>query len=467
MKPNSIKSENSSFRDNLGNIFYFNGRVLRSINVKGKKNLEFIKTNGILDESIKKNFLIDTWEIDKKELPEFFSKFEHVLESKIIPYISYPYEWTFDQLKKSALHHLDFQIYLFKNGAVLRDASAYNIQFIGSKPYFIDLLSIKPYQEGEYWSGYKQFCENFLNPLLLGSLKGIHHNYWFRGALEGIPTVELDKILNLKDKFSYNVFTHIFLQAKLNKKSLIKPKEVSTKFKNLNKLPKKSYISILYQLRNWISKMFFKKEKTIWQNYSKEHTYDLEEYNEKKIIVSNFIKRAKPKSLVDLGCNTGDFSKLALSTGAEYVVGFDFDHNAVADAFNKSAEENINLLPLIFDAANPSPNQGWSQKERMGFLERFNSDALIALAFEHHLIIAKNIPIENFIDWILKISKHGLIEFVPKSDVTIKKMLEFREDIFTDYTEENFENCLKQKSKIINKSIITKTGRVIYEYQVL
>ena len=127
MKPNSIKSENSSFRDNLGNIFYFNGRVLRSINVKGKKNLEFIKTNGILDESIKKNFLIDTWEIDKKELPEFFSKFEHVLESKIIPYISYPYEWTFDQLKKSALHHLDFQIYLFKNGAVLRDASAYNI----------------------------------------------------------------------------------------------------------------------------------------------------------------------------------------------------------------------------------------------------------------------------------------------------------------------------------------------------
>ncbi len=467
MTSNSIKSETSSFRDNLGNVFYFNGRVLRSVNNEGKKNLEFIKSSGILEESIKKNFLINTWEVDKKELPDFFSKFDYVFESKKVPYISYPYEWTFDQLKRSALHHLDFQIYLFEKGAILRDASAYNIQFIGGKPYFIDLLSIKQYEDGEYWSGYKQFCENFLNPLLLGNLKGVHHNHWFRGALEGITTVELDKILNFTDKFSYNIFTHIFLQAKLNNKSLAKPNELSKKYKSLKKLPKKSYISILYQLKNWISKMFFKKEKTIWQNYSKEHTYDIDEYNEKKFIVSNFIKKIKPITLIDLGCNTGEFSKLALSSGVKHVVGFDFDHNVVTDAFKESENKNSNFLPLIFDAANPSPNQGWSQKERKGFLERFKSDALVALAFEHHLIIAKNIPINQFIDWILKISKHGLIEFVPKSDVTIKKMLEFRDDIFNNYTEENFENYLKQKSKIINKNIITKTGRIIYEYEVL
>jgi hypothetical protein len=158
----NFQIEPSSFRDNLGNIFYIDNRVLRTINNNGKKNLEFIINSKILDDSIKNNFLINTKIINKAELPNFFSRFEYVVESDLIPYISYPYEWSFEQLKCAAIHHLDFQIFLFNKSAVLRDASAYNIQFIGSKPIFIDLLSIKEYQEGDHWIGYKQFCENFL-----------------------------------------------------------------------------------------------------------------------------------------------------------------------------------------------------------------------------------------------------------------------------------------------------------------
>ena len=467
MTSNSIKFENSSFRDNLGNVYYFNNKVLRTVSKEGKENYEFLKTSEILKNSIISEFLINTNEIDKKYLPKFFTKFDYVLESELIPFISYPYEWTFDQLKKAALHHLEFQIFLFKKGAVLRDASAYNIQFIGSKPYFIDVLSIKPYEDGEYWIAYKQFCENFLNPLLLGYLKGVQHNNWFRGSLEGVDTIELNNILNLIDKISINVFIHVHLQAKLNKKSLTNPNEISLKYKKLKKLSKKSYISILYQLKNWISKMSFRKQKSIWQNYSQEHTYDKEEYNEKKLFVADFIKKRKPKSLIDLGCNTGEFSNLALNSGVTSVVGFDFDHNVISRAFNEAFQKKKNFLPLVFDAANPSPNQGWDQIERKGFLERFRSEALLALAFEHHLIIGKNIPILKFINWIVKVSKNGIIEFVPKSDETIQKMLEFREDIFHDYSQENFEKCLLEKSNIINKTVITKTGRILYEYEVL
>lgn len=123
------------------------------------------------------------------------------------------------------------------------------------------------------------------------------------------------------------------------------------------------------------------------------------------------------------------------------------------------------ILPLLLDASNPSPNQGWFQRERKGFIERFKADALIALAFEHHLIIGKNIPMQEFIDWITDISDYGLIEFVPKSDETIQRMLEFREDIFFDYSEKKFEMCLQNKAKIINKKKITKNGRIIYEYK--
>jgi len=301
----------------------------------------------------------------------------------------------------------------------------------------------------------------------LGSLKGIQHNAWFRGNLEGISSVELNKILNFRDKLSLKIFSHVHLQAKLNIKSIESSNKTYKNYSQLKKLSKNSYLAIIKQLRDWILNLSFKKETSIWQNYSKENTYDQFEYDEKKLIVSEFIKRKNPNTVVDLGCNDGEYSNLCLDLGAKLVVGFDFDHNAISRAFGKANLSKKNFLPLVLDAANPSPNHGWFQKERKGFLERFKSEVLIALAFEHHLIIGKNIPIEQFIDWILKISNNGLIEFVPKSDQTIQKMLQSREDIFLDYSEVNFENCLKSKSNIVNKNTITKSGRVIYEYNLI
>ena len=121
----------------------------------------------------------------------------------------------------------------------------------------------------------------------------------------------------------------------------------------------------------------------------------------------------------------------------------------------------------MLDASNPSPNQGWMQKERKGFFERNKGKALIALAFEHHLAIAKNIPLEQIIEWITKLAPIGLIEFVPKTDETIKIMLENREDIFDQYNQLNFEKILSTKSKIIKKSIVSGSGRIIYEFETL
>ncbi len=125
----------------------------------------------------------------------------------------------------------------------------------------------------------------------------------------------------------------------------------------------------------------------------------------------------------------------------------------------------MNFLPLYFDASNPSTNSGWNEKERKSFKERANFDAIIALAFEHHLSISKNIPLEDVIDWLVSLAPHGLIEFVPKNDPTIKKMLELKGDIFPDYNDQNFEKILSFKSEILQKNIISRTGRIIYEYK--
>ena len=454
--------EKGSFRDPAGSIYYLNQKVFRKLSKEGEDRLKFITDNNILNESIKDQYLIKTSILDKNDINHKF-KDKLILEHEKIPFISYPYEWSFSQLKSAALHHLNFHLYLLEKGATLIDSSAYNIQFLGSKPIFIDVLSIKKYEEGEFWTGHKQFCENFLNPLVLSSKKGINFNNWFKGNLEGIETSEINKVLSFFDKFSYNIFVQIYLLDKLEKNAK-KNKSLSLK-KKKNKFPKKNFVLMLNQLKNFITSLKCKKNISLWQDYSDNNSYRTEEENVKKNCVKHFCKNNKFNKFLDIGCNNGLYSNIALENDVDYVVGIDYDLNSIEDAFNQNEKYRSKFLPLYFDGSNPSPNIGWNNLERKSFNNRAMFDGLIALAFEHHLAIAKNIPLKDVIEWIVSLAPKGLIEFVPKNDDTIKKMLEFKGDIFPNYTEENFQKFLQNKSKIVSSTKISNSGRIIYEYE--
>ena len=455
--------EKGSFRDPAGKVYYKNDRVLRKLTTIGVNRFLKLQESNIISKSIQKGFLIETKEIKVEDN----TKKDHnelILEHEKIPYISYPYEWSFSQLKDAAIFHLDFHLFLLENDATLIDASAYNIQFIGSELKFIDVLSIQKYTEGEYWIGHKQFCENFLNPLILKSKKGIKFNNWFKGNLEGIETKELNNLLNIFDKLSYNIFVHVHLLNKLDKKYISK-KSLKPIIKNNKKLSKKSLMGILSQLKKFISGLKDYKNVSTWDDYSVNNSYSIDDKDKKIDCVAQFCKKNNFELIADLGCNDGEYSILSLKNGCKSVIGFDFDINAINNAYKKSTDNNLNFLPLYFDATNPSSNIGWHQKERRGFIERANFSAIIALAFEHHLAIAKNIPLNDVVSWLVSLAPTGLIEFVPKEDETIKKMLEFKGDIFPEYTKENFDKYLSKESKIISKSIVSNSGRTIYEYK--
>ena len=213
-------------------------------------------------------------------------------------------------------------------------------------------------------------------------------------------------------------------------------------------------------LRNWIKTLKMKSSRTAWSEYSFINTYKEDERKKKINSVKKFINKIKPNLVVDLGCNTGDYSIAALESGAKYAVGFDFDF----ESLNKSQDRSNYFLPLWFDAANPSPNQGFMENERDGFERRVKSDALISLAFIHHLVIAKNVSVKMFVKWISKISDFGLLEFVPKNDETVKKMLISKEDIYMDYNIDNLIKNLENNFKIENIEQISSSGRQIIEY---
>jgi ribosomal protein L11 methylase PrmA len=204
--------------------------------------------------------------------------------------------------------------------------------------------------------------------------------------------------------------------------------------------------------------------KTVWGDYAADNTYSGAEAQDKRRFVSAFAAKVRPEILVDIGCNTGDYAAAALEGGAGSVVGFDFDQRALDLAFARARTDKLKFLPLWLDASNPSPDQGWMQAERAGFGARVKVDALIALAFEHHLAIAKNVPLPQVVDWLVDRAPVGIIEFVPKDDPTVQTMLALRDDIFDDYGIETFTGQLSERARIVDRKVVSESGRTLFVY---
>jgi ribosomal protein L11 methylase PrmA len=412
-----------------------------------------------------KGWIVDSELIDPLKLDAPIEGAEYVLEHPKIPFISYPYEWSFPALKAAALLHLDIQLSALEYDVTLSDASAYNIQFIGAKPIFIDRLSFVQYHEGETWSAHRQFCEQFLNPLLLRALCGVPHNGWYRGTQEGIPTEFLKRVIPFRKKLSFNVLTHVVLQSALQA-SIGKNGAALQKNMSGAQFPRKSYRHMLEKLRDWIAGLNpADTGKSTWHDYAADNSYRAEEAVTKRRFIMDFVSRTHPRMTWDLGCNTGDYSIAALEAGASYAVGFDFDMGALELGYDRAAQKDLKLLPLFLDAGNPSANQGWAERERPGMKARASSDAVFALAFVHHMAITKNIPLDQLVDWIVDFAPGGVIEFVPKQDPMVQELLRFRKDCFPDYTEEHFLNCLRARAEIEKSETISSAGRLLVSYR--
>lgn len=422
-----------------------------------------VRATGLIESLVADGHLLAEEEVAGHELGNVAKAASIVLEHPRLPFISYPYEWSFPALKAAALLQLEIYQRALEHDVTLSDAAAFNIQFQGARPVFIDHLSFKPYKPGEFWLAHRQFCQQFLNPLVLRASLGVPHNAWYRGSLEGIETVQLAQLLPLPKKLSWNVLTHIVLQAHFQQNSADTGKAKAAESKR--QLPKQSFENMLRSLHAWISKLHpADTGKSVWQDYSQEHSYQNDEFRAKLNFVNDFVQETKPDMLWDIGCNTGEFSEAALKSGAKVVVGFDADQGALEKAFARAHEKDLNLLPLYMDLLNPSPDQGWDQQERAGLQRRSQSDAIIALAVIHHMAISGNIPLAQAVRWLVGLAPSGVIEFVPKSDPMVQALLALREDIFADYSEDTFSAALQSVARITLSETISATGRKLFRY---
>lgn len=455
----AAKIDSASFRDPSGHVYLEEDRVYRSVLPPHKNDFEEVRNTGLIQDLTEKKWLTEESQIDPSVVGESSRNACYVLQHPKLPMISYPYEWGFSLLKSAAIHHLDVHLCALDYDITLVDASAYNVQFSGTRPIFIDNLSFRPYKKGEFWRAHDQFCRQFINPLLLWSELGVSHNAWFRGSMEGIDTRDLSQLLPWRKKISWQIFCNVVLPAHFqsaNRSDAKAQQSINTKT-----LSKQAFVQMLRSLKKWILNLKPHKslEHSTWSDYEDCNSYEDKQREAKESFIKSYVSKAGVSHLADFGCNSGEYSELALKAGADLVTAFDFDHGALERAYSKAKQRDLRILPLYLDITNPSPSQGWNSIERAGLEERLKVDGVIALALVHHLAIAKNIPLNQAIEWVLRKAPSGVIEFIPKSDPMVGKLLALREDIFPDYSRENFIDIVNQNARIVATQEREKGGR--------
>ena len=445
--------ELSSFRDPSGYIYYENNKVMRKVNKIYFKEYDHLMNSGLYDELIKKGLLIEHKEIKR-------TSDEIILEVNKIPYISYPYEWTFEELKEASIVTLEINKIAMNYGMILKDASNYNIQFIGCKAVFIDTLSFMFYEENSPWGAYGQFSRHFIAPLVLMKNVDVRMNTLLKNYIDGIPLDLCTSIL--KNRGGLIGKLHIKLQNKSIQKHNT---DGSGEVKKIT-IKKQSIINMFIMIENQIKGLKLKKYNTEWMDYYDHSNYNDESFLNKENIIKKFCGELKLKEediIFDLGANDGRFSELVEKELNKYVVAFDIDSNAVESNYLKN---NSNILPLVMDFTNPSSGIGFSNSERKSFIERGNASLVLVLAFIHHLVISNNLSFEMVADFLSSITKYLIIEFVPKEDSQVKVLLKTRNDIFDFYDIDNFKKEFSKYFKIINEEKIGNSERTLFLMEV-
>lgn len=459
MEPNQLQLP-SSYRDNDGFVFKHAGEVYRYIHPGYFEHYNHLMDSGLYKELSSKGWLVAHTETgqDSSQL------FPHLPQGKIIrptqiPFISYPYEWSFAMWQDAALLTLKVTKKALEKEMLLKDATPFNIQFIKGRPVFIDTLSFEKYKEGGPWVAYRQFCESFLSILLLMHYNHPDTNKLFTVYPNGVPLDLLATLLPFKARLSFNNTMHIFLQAKI--KGGGDNKNAATQ----KKLPKQKLILLLDNLIGHIKKLRQKNTKLIWDDYYTNTILNNEYLQAKAGMVKSFVSAVEFNTMIDMGANDGYFSCLFKDTGKQ-IISIDGDANCINELYNKIRKEKIKtILPLINNIASPSPAIGWANAERSSINERLKADVVMALALIHHLAIGCNLPLSFVADWLSKIAPNLIIEFVPKSDEKVKMLLQNREDIFNEYTIEGFKAVFGRLYNIIKEERVGNTGRVLFLMQ--
>lgn len=460
MTTSSNSTLDSSFRDPAGFMFERDGVLYRQINQAGIDSFRQFIDSGLYEHLAGRGWLISHRETDASAFdPETAAQ---VIKPERIAFVSYPYEWSFSQYRDAALVTLDVQLAALEHGMILKDASAYNVQFHRGRPLLIDTLSFAPYEEGQVWEGYRQFCQHFLAPLLLMARRDIRLSQLMKVHIDGVPLDLASRLLGRRSWFRPGILMHLHLHARAQARYAASDESSQKAAGKPRRLSKTGLVGIVSGLRSLIAGLEWKPAGTEWADYYQATNYSDDAFAAKRRHIERFLDGIDPRQVWDLGGNTGVFSRVASQRGIQ-TVSFDIDPAAVEINYRQVRQGGEEaLLPLVMDLTNPSPALGWAGRERDAMHERGPVDCAMALALIHHLAISNNVPLERIAAYFARLCENLIIEFVPKSDSQVRRLLSSRRDIFDAYHEKGFEQAFSEHFEIVESAPVEGSERTLY-----
>lgn len=460
MKQHEIRLA-ASFRDPSGFLFEREGVLYRQINQTYQAHYQHLMSSGLYQKLEEKGWIVPHKEVDvPAPLPE---RCYQIIQPEKIRFISYPYEWSFSQFKDAALRTLRIQKLALASGMTLKDASAYNIQFHLGRPVLIDTLSFEKYKEGEPWVAYRQFCQHFLAPLALMSLTDVRLSELSTLFIDGVPLDLASKLLPWHSRLNFGLMTHIHMHARAQQQYSGEAAPKSARQVNFSKT---AMIGLIDSLASTVKKLTWQPRGTEWAEYYSATNYSGDAFDAKKDLVKQLIEQADPETVLDLGANTGVFSRLAAEDPHRTVVSTDIDPAAVERNYRECKQTKCtNILPLVLDLTNPPPAIGWGNAERDAFIQRGRADLVMALALVHHLAISNNVPLPDIARLLGELGRFIIVEFVPKEDSQVQRLLSSREDIFPTYTLEDFTEVFTREFTLHEKIQIPGTKRTLFLFE--
>lgn len=443
-----------SFRDPTNRVLFVDGEVFRGLDSQAKTAFERLSGSELYRRAQDSGRIVSTELVDPPPTELSRLGWEAALSHERIPIISYPYEWTFGMLRDAAVLELDLTLEALADGLITKDATPYNVQFVGSRPIHIDVGSFEPLGQGEPWFGYRQFCQQFLYPLLLTARRGIHHQKLLRGSLRGITPEECVALLRWRDLIRRGTFTHVLLHAQAERRRTPRdPATVRSELKAAG-LGAKVLEAQLRGLRRLVTGLRRPSVDTVWSGYSQRGHYVEHDLAVKRAFVERAVSRRPRTQVLDLGANDGAFSELA-ARHAKSVVATDRDPVVVDRLYEQLAAEGATgILPLVMDLTDLPSGAGWRGRERTAFLTRLAPDLVLCLALVHHLVITESIPIDEVVGFLAEFKAPVLLELPRPDDPMVEVLAAQKKDpreALSRYSLGEFESALSMRFRVAER----------------
>jgi SAM-dependent methyltransferase len=471
--PESAPDRSSSFRDPAGRVFLINDRVLRLVTKAGAAELKnFLDTDSARALVARGQLVTTTFvnhDIHELGLPRAVVESNSssdaepfVVEHERIAPRSFPYEWSPRMLHAAGSLTLDLAETTLDEGFSLKDATPYNVLFKGTQPIFVDVLSFEAREPHDpTWLPLNQFVRTILLPLLVNKHFGLRFDQLLLAQREGIEPAEVAQLCGLRQKFSPLFLSLVFFPHWLGNKKTKGDESIYRPRRLKNAAQAKFILERQFkQLRRQLDKLQPTNRVSNWSEYMTADRHFSDEYLQaKQSFVAAALAETQPGNVLDVGCNTGHFSRLAATHGAS-VVAIDQDPIVIDEVWARAAAEKLDILPLVVNLARPTPALGWRNEECPSFLERArgNFDLVFMLAVLHHLLVTEQIPLPEILELAAELTSQFLIiEFVTPADPMFRSLVRGREELYRELTKEYFEQFVNERFAITRSQQLNNT----------